>query len=436
MLFFLFFFLLFLAQCLNNCPSHSYPDSITDTCQTCDSSCVDCNFPGTSSNCTSCPSGSFLQTATGPARCLATCPSSTYQDTINNICQTCDPSCDTCQSPGDSSSCLSCPFGSFLQSIPGPSGSFLLKTQGPTQCMNIKRLLDNATNSTNGTSNSTSENSTNSTNGTSTNATNRTYSNSTNGTTNGTTNGSNGTNSTCDYSCEYCVFPNSSSSCTSCKSGYFLQSSPGPSKCLITCPTNTYTNTTNNLCQPCDNSCASCQPPGNSTSCTNCTSGYFLQSAATPNQCLTTCPPHTYKDKINAICLICDPSCKTCENSTTYCTSCQMGLYLTTGHECLINCPSNEFKFSADGKCYLVCPDGYYGNILDFTCVKNCPNGTFIKSYSNLCESCSFDCQTCFQTSFYCGSCKYGWLAKAPYCSLSESNFFFFFSFPILNIHL
>ena len=171
----------------------------------------------------------------------------------------------------------------------------------------------------------------------------------------------------------------------------------------------------------CDSSCLTCNAANDASQCMSCPSGTYLKTLVGPAQCVSTCPNHTYPDKVTNICQVCDFTCEICENSASNCISCQMGWYLTSKHLCLINCPNNEFMFFDQKKCYSVCPEGYYGNILDFTCVLICPNGTFKNSNHTLCEICSFDCQTCSQTSFYCGGCKYDWLSKAPYCSISES---------------
>ena len=202
--------------------SHKYfPDSIGHFCRTCDLTCETCQSPGGSFSCMSC-STTFLQTATGPAQC----PTNAYQDTTNHVCKTCDSSCSTCQSPGTSFYCLSCP------------------------------------------------------------------------------------------------------------SNYFLQTPTGPAQCLTTCPSNTYMDGINHLCQTCDTSCATCQSPGNSTYRLSCSTGYFLQTPTGPAQCPTTCPTNVYqeiiRDPTNHICENCDSTCATCQSPGTasYCMSCVTGYTL------------------------------------------------------------------------------------------------------------
>jgi hypothetical protein len=65
-------------------------------------------------------------------------------------------------------------------------------------------------------------------------------------------------------------------------------------------------------------------------------------------------------DTIRGVCTRCDPSCKTCSASSTWCTSCNSGLSLD----------------SAAGIC--ICPSGYTVNI-----------------YTGLCKSCHLTCATC-----------------------------------------
>ena len=129
------------ALCLNTCPTHTYPDAGTLICQTCDATCNACQSPGTAVSCMSCSSGSYLQSTSGPAKCLATCPSHTYQDSSTNTCQTCDASCTNCQFPGTSSNCMSCPSGLFLQSLTGPARMFARLVIPPAITANLQERL-------------------------------------------------------------------------------------------------------------------------------------------------------------------------------------------------------------------------------------------------------------------------------------------------------
>lgn len=83
------------------------------------------------------------------------------------------------------------------------------------------------------------------------------------------------------------------------------------------------------------------------------------------NSCVLSCPADTseisYQDNTGVHCLICDPSCKTCQTELdSGCLTCQEGL---------------KFKL---GFCVSECGQGHYHN-----------------STSNTCESCSIDCIEC-----------------------------------------
>ena len=76
------------------------------------------------------------------------------------------------------------------------------------------------------------------------------------------------------------------------------------------------------------------------------------------------------------MCELCHDSCLTCNNATEFnCTSCNSSLFLRNDNSCLENCTA-----------------GYYGNIINNTCL--------------LCNS---NCLTCFNESEYnCSSCFIG----------------------------
>ncbi|ELP86082.1 protein serine/threonine kinase, putative [Entamoeba invadens IP1] len=120
------------------------------------------------------------------------------------------------------------------------------------------------------------------------------------------------------------------------------------------------------------NQCGTSLPIGceevHSVGCRRCTSGYFLESAS-------------------QTCSKCSSECKDCFGSSTKCTSCEEGEYLTNS-----TCQSNELlrekcsTVSVSGSLCYVCKPGYFRVGLD-------------------CQSCKPECKTCL-TSNKCLECN------------------------------
>jgi len=93
--------------CLTSCPVVGYVGFGT-TCQTCDSTCISCN--GVSANqCSNCTAGYFYYSG----YCRYVCPSGTYPDSASSSCLNCDATCSYCFG-GSSSNCTSCVSGLYL----------------------------------------------------------------------------------------------------------------------------------------------------------------------------------------------------------------------------------------------------------------------------------------------------------------------------------
>ena len=252
------------AACLSTCPSDSYEYDTDQTCKSCISDCKTCNG-GTLADCMSCET-TYLQSLIGPAECKTTCPSHTYMDSSTYICQNCDTSCAECTA-SDTTKCTSCPNGSYLQSLIGPAEC---KNTCPTHT-----FTDTSTNIC----------------------------------------------QNCEASCIECS-ASGITKCSSCSGGSYLQSLIGPAECKTTCPTHTYKDNSTYICQNCDASCTECTVSG-TTKCTSCPSGSYLQSLTGLAECKNTCPTHTYTDSSTNICQNCDASCTECSASgTTKCNSC------------------------------------------------------------------------------------------------------------------
>jgi hypothetical protein len=120
------------------------------------------------------------------------------------------------------------------------------------------------------------------------------------------------------------------------------------------------------LTKNCPVFCATCDSTG---ACTDClliggTTQYLLSNG----QCLVYCLPGWFMDS-NAVipdrCSICDPTCLTCQGTSTNCTSCSQ-----------INI---QYQFWLNNSCVATCPPGYY-----YT------QGTHV------CLPCFIGCSSCF----------------------------------------
>ena len=204
------------SQCLSTCPLQTYSDISTHICQLCDSTCATCSTAG-SNYCLSCKPNFFLQTLTGPAQCLSNCPSHTYPDTLTNVCQNCDISCETCQNSG-SDFCQSCNGTKMLQSSTGPS-----------QCLTSCPTHTFACSSPN-------------------------------------------ICKSCDSTCQDCL-NEFVGGCISCPSGKFLNSLDLPTSCVNACTSGYYGDNSNQACSKCESLCKECF--SNSFNCTSCFDGFY-----------------------------------------------------------------------------------------------------------------------------------------------------------------
>jgi hypothetical protein len=84
---------------------------------------------------------------------------------------------------------------------------------------------------------------------------------------------------------------------------------------MSTCPFRTLA--INGTCLPCSPSCGTCNLPQDHGACTSCPSD---RPVLHNSQCLTHCPRSMYFD--GTTCQRCDPSCSSCINSPTTCSSC------------------------------------------------------------------------------------------------------------------
>lgn len=353
--------------CVTVCPAGYYTNvpadiSLSNTCEACTTGCAECYGPGISS-CTRCALVTAVQYYLASSTCYTSCPTGQYALTTNNTCQLCDVSCYNCSST--SVLCGNCNIGFAKQSdgTCSPVCSTGTYSNG-TSCVSCDAACQTCygpfkttcyTCKNNGTLNFFKSLSAN-TCGASCAA------------------GQYADLPTfacvkCDYRCSSCT--GSAINCSSCATVSGVNHYLLNSACLDVCPVlGYYAVAANNTCQPCATGCKSCVG-GLISSCTAClnvgTVAYYL--GATDTTCYTTCPDGQFKNDATSPnqCLKCDASCTKCSGTPTNCTFC--GLMGST----------SIYLYS--GTCLTICPNGYYALISTTS--------------SNKCAPCASGCSIC-----------------------------------------
>lgn len=117
----------------------------------------------------------------------------------------------------------------------------------------------------------------------------------------------------------------------------------------------------------CVSGCLKCTVQANQ--CTLCANGLFLYIYT----CLADCPLGAYKSYKSSECVTCQSPCETCHNGYS-CDTCIYGYLLyaeQSGNQCILG-PS--------------CPNSFYLNVANNTCVQSCPIDTYIDTYRYTCS--------------------------------------------------
>lgn len=296
------------TQCLS-CYPGDFLNSETNSgkCEKCDSSCKTCSK--TAKSCDSCNNGTFLLKTVNS--CLNSCPNKFFEDADNNICRDCNDSCELCTSSG----CTKCVEYYYLLEPPGPTICSTDCLAGTYKNDEIRECSD------------------------------------------------------CDASCKTCY--KEKTNCQTCYNGTYLQSNSNKTtnSCLNSCPTHTFKDITNNVCQNCDAFCEECENQERN-GCIKCSSPYFLLTPPGSSICSMQCADGTYKNESVNECSKCHMSCKTCNNAKT-CESCHDSSFLMLNY-----------------------------------CLNACPNHYYTNNYSNICEICDSSCEECAGiTALNCTKC-------------------------------
>ena len=291
----------YLLTANNSCVSCNingyYQDTIAQTCNTCDSSCETCNG-ATVTNCLSCDTGKYLLATNNS--CVSCDVDGYYQDTLTQTCNVCDPDCQTCNG-SSASNCLSCYTGKYL----------IVAIHSCVSCTENGYYLDSATQTCN----------------------------------------------TCDPDCETCS-GSSATNCLSCYTGKYLLTA---NNSCVSCNVNGYyKDISTQTCKTCDTTCETCSGASD-TNCLSCYSGKYL--LASNNSCVSCDANGYYKNTSTQTCKVCDPSCQTCTGAAaTNCLSCYAGKYLFTANNSCVSCTGD---------------------------------GVYIDSGTQTCKLCDASCKTC-----------------------------------------
>ena len=160
----------------------------------------------------------------------------------------------------------------------------------------------------------------------------------------------------------------------------------------------------------CAGDCLSCgEVPG---TCNTCNPAASNRIFARNKTCVARCEGNEFVARVgeNWFCGLCSGNCRTCTDTSVFCTSCYEGFNLSAAHTCV--------EWRAEMSSYLVCSSvcrtcfkspeictscfgGYF--LWNNTCVLNCPMGMF--GMDSVCISCSVGCASCFGRENNCTSC-------------------------------
>jgi proprotein convertase subtilisin/kexin type 5 len=206
--------------------------------------------------------------------------------------------------------------------------------------------------------------------------------------------------------------------CASCDAPKFLHLQG----CITPCPSGTYGETNNRACVACttiNSQCLTCTSSG----CTKCSSGYYLQS---DGSCQTSCvAPLPVRG--DGVCLPCPTDCQTCDQlgSCSQCTA--LSLKSVKAGACVASCLP---QISVNGICTactspcLICINivtRCTSCITDYklqseTCVADCGGGLVLSLDGLRCVPCGSNCLTCQTRENVCTSCATPMFLQATLC--------------------
>ncbi|EWS74596.1 hypothetical protein TTHERM_000043859 (macronuclear) [Tetrahymena thermophila SB210] len=281
------------GQCISSCPDGLFNDIATNTCVNCHPNCKTC-FERNENQCETCFPDKFLNIETHI--CVAKCPSGQFGDQkISSLCQTCHPSCQECFAAGDKG-CSACPNNRFFveNSCLTDCTAGYFKVSGNNVCQACFSTCAHCLSPSKSACINCQPGNYFFNNQCSPQCPDGLYGNDINLNC-----------EPCNSSCKTCT-NKYTNSCTSCYTDSYLLKGI----CVPKCPSR-YAQIGNgvNKCIECDPSCLTCSI-SDPTVCLTCAQGwYFLK-----NKCLQKCPTYYYTNSIDNTCVPCPESCEICSN--------------------------------------------------------------------------------------------------------------------------
>lgn len=313
------------SYCVTSCPSNYY--LIVNICKQCPSPCQNCQFSLFGTYCLSCLPG-YVQLG---SVCYTTCPTGYYQN--GTQCNLCSSVCASCS--GSPTNCLTCKnvnvnIPTCIANNTGCTSSQYLSSNSVCSNCNSACLTCYGGSSFECSS----------------------CANSTNILINGvcTSTCPSGTikNGTaciaCPTNCLSCSIVSNLLSCSTCVPSYIFTAYNGTNICVQSCSSlssgvASYIQV-GTTCQICNiSNCVLCvTTTSNQIQCSSCSNTTFLYN----QQCYTACPSGTAPS--SNTCVPCAQNCINCSSSST-CTKCTTGYYLLNG-QCVANCGSGYYTLN------------------------------------------------------------------------------------------
>ncbi len=171
-----------------------------------------------------------------------------------------------------------------------------------------------------------------------------------------------------------------------------------------------------------------------STTCSSCRAGYKLSGTTCATNCLS-----LYGLTTNTtLCVLCDPKCAVCFETSTNCSSCTPSggnEAFLLGTQCVNPCPAgyavdtvlHECKLCANPAClscsYINVSLCYQCNTTTYwyqsNCYNPCPQYTFLNANGVNCTDCDISCAVCTNTPTPCSSCRTGYKLSGTTCAVN-----------------
>ena len=140
----------------------------------------------------------------------------------------------------------------------------------------------------------------------------------------------------CSSLCQNCDY--AATNCTSCNSSAYLYGNICVGSCSLQL-NYSYGNNTDRKCYPCGTNCQQCT---NSTYCTTCVNNATVTTYNYNGKCMTTCPDNTLTSTSPNICLPCASNCAHCVTTVSNCDVCNSAFYLNM-NSCIAKCPDGKY---------------------------------------------------------------------------------------------